>query len=292
MSSTFTVETVRRWACDCSCGMSLPCISGTIRDAAGSHAVEVFLSHSANRPAIRIVARTTINGWRGLFGFRVNVEAGGKTQWRPQYLEEFPPTLLGDAEHVPRDAALWEDNAAAVEAAMRRFEAVFDDHQPMPRWHLYGCDLEELDFSFRLPDVLIHEEPSAFKLKKNFITFGQRRFIRAVIGVPVIGGEYRVATWFEVDPYEFDDVCNAWDEGTNYLVIRITGVCVNAYLLHLYVMNGVQVELAPRTANDGLYVSQFEDPAFLELRREPLMLDDIEAMVADLNASLRVRSIH
>lgn len=151
-------------------------------------------------------------------------------------------------ERVLGDTAL-KTRVFAVHDALRR------DHDDVVRVFLRG---HGLDYSFNLPDcvfALPAAERSA-RNQKNFAELGDRRFVRALLPLPVEGGqELRFGIWIEVVPADFQRLHAVfWDDEPAYLALRISGQVESSTTVLGNELRGAIVQLAARTADGCLFV--------------------------------------
>ena len=292
MQPTFTAQELRRWSCRCGCGLSLPCRSGFIEDADGIHDVEIFAGHDEGKPSLKVVLRSSLPTRRGVFGFRITIDSEGTTQWRPQLEEELPPTRLIDSQNEAQHPADWDGDDGAVPLRVKRLRPIFDA-DPICLWHLYGAreNDRELDFTFRLPSELVGAAAGSFRANKNFAEHGHRRFVRALTCFPVVGGEFRVGTWFEVAPADFQAVYDAWEDHDEYMKVRIDGQVANRFAVQGHDIFKAQARLAPRTPTECLFVISLDAPPYRAALNCPLTPDELNSLRSELHRSVALGAL-
>ena len=272
----FTAQTRGRWPCPCGCGLELPTVTGTL----GANPTHVVLGHHEGKPAVFIVAHTVLPQRTGVLGFRV-VAGTDDFQWRPLFPDEIPALR---PEGPLLDPADWDGADQQGAAQVKRLDAVFPA-EAVALWHLNGAQSRDLDFSFQVPDPLLSKDEGTRRANKNFATLGPRTFLRALLPLPVVGGEFRVGVWCEVPAADFERVYDSWD-GADYASARARGQVANRFRIDDVPLLGETVDLAPRTENECLFVSAL--PAAISVRaRQPLTPEELKALIAGLEASVR-----
>jgi len=198
---------------------------------------------------------------------------------------------LGSLTSLAGAARLTREQAIADAAAKAR---VFEVHDALLRQH---ADLQQLfvpergrDWSFQMPDCVFARPPAerSKRNNKNFAEHEGRLFVRALLPVPLSdGGEVRVGVWVEVASEAFFALMRAWDEPEAYLSQRLSGPVENALTVGGHALRGETVHLAPRTADQCLFVSGAEPPWLAQLMRDGVSVAALPALVSDIERSLR-----
>lgn len=114
-----------------------------------------------------------------------------------------------------------------------------------------------LDFAYSLPDCVFEQPPSARSPRCNadFAELGDRKFVRALLPVPVEGGEeFRYGVWLEVDQDTFSRVVHAWNDPATYPSLAFGGVVANAIEPYGAKTVGLKVGAATRSQNARPFV--------------------------------------
>lgn len=256
----------------------MPKLCGAIEDDDGAHELEIFLSHEANatKPVVRVAVRTTLGGRYGVFMMSVRTDEDGTTRWWPEFSDESPISRLVNSKHQPIEPDVWDGEDHLARALIDRVSSPIFVTLDTCHWHLYGADEGKLNVTFVRPEIDTQGlDPSTVGFNKNFARIADRRFVRALACFPVVGGELRVGTWFEVSEDDFEQVYDSWEDEERYLDVRIRGsgaVQRNVLGQSLF---GAKVQLAPRTADQCLFVTSFEPPALAAAQRCPLTPDEL-----------------
>lgn len=114
-----------------------------------------------------------------------------------------------------------------------------------------------IDFAYSLPDCVFDQPPSERSPRCNadFAEFGGRKFVRALLPVPVVGSEeFRYGVWIEVDQDDFIRIVQAWDDAAIYPALTFRGVLANAIEPFGAKTVGIEVEAATRAQNARPFV--------------------------------------
>ncbi|MBS1151733.1 MAG: hypothetical protein H6Q89_3431 [Myxococcaceae bacterium] len=193
------VASRERRACPCGCRQRLPWLEGAITGPEGRHGFEaVLLHHQGQRRVLVGLQGPLLKAECAAWAF---VASDGRTTYQPAgvlgpgLLTRIRPTVVTDEARLAAvfallDVLLFFDRDAAT--------------------HLAGpteAMRQALDFSFRIPDALLAVPRGERQINENFAQLEGRRFVRALLPLPVLGGEeFRIGLWFEVAPEDFEAV--------------------------------------------------------------------------------------
>lgn len=167
--------------------------------------------------------------------------------------------VLGDVQVLTRAEALGDAaGKARLFAVHDALVRAHDDAQRLfDRGHGY-------DFTFNLPDCVfaLPACERSSRNNKNFAELGDRRFVRALLPVPVSdGNELRIGVWVEVTPTGYDALRAVfWDDEAAYLAFELTGTIESALRLGDHVHRGTQVTMRARTADGCLFSTAANPP--------------------------------
>lgn len=188
-----------RRECPCGCRQRLPWLEGEISGPEGRHTFEAaFVHHQGQRRVLVGLRGPLLKGdcaaWAFLAdGAQTIYQPAGAVQ--PGLLTAIRPVIVTDEKRLVAmfqllDVLLFNSSDAAI--------------------HLSGptqATRQALDFSFRLPDALLAVGARDRQINENFARLEERRFVRGLLALPVLGGEeFRIGLWFEVAPADFEAV--------------------------------------------------------------------------------------
>ncbi len=186
--------------CPCGCGQRLPRLEGEISGPDGRHVIEAaFVHHEGRR--------------RVLVGLSGPLLAQDCAAWA--FLNEAAQTSYQQAGAIHPGLLRKVSRPAAVKSeermgALLQLLDVLMFNSPDASCHLAGpteATRQALDFSFRLPDALLKVPRDQRQVEPNFARLGDRRFLRALLPLPVLGGEeFRIGMWFEVSAPAYEAV--------------------------------------------------------------------------------------
>jgi hypothetical protein len=146
------------------------------------------------------------------------------------------------------------------------------------------------DFSFKMPDC-VFAQPAAARSprnQQNFAEHGDRKFVRALLPVPVSdGGELRVGLWLEVTNEAFFALLEAWDDPTRYLEARLEGAVENKLDLAGGGLKGAPMTLAARNPDQCLFVQNTGLDWLQALMKDGISARDVGAFVGKIEANMR-----
>jgi hypothetical protein len=211
--------------------------------------------------------------------------AAGVVDFASSSLRGLEPFASGSASVLSRADVLGDPSQKAW---------LFELHDALLQRH---DDLQQLfypergrDFSFGMPDC-VHALPPAQRSarnQQNFAECGDRLFVRALFPLPVSdGGELRVGVWIELPPEAFFGLMEAWDDEAQYMAQRLQGPIENAITIAGQQLRGTTVKLAPRTADQCLFVSGSDAPAVARMLREGVSVAGLPALVREIRASVK-----
>lgn len=150
--------------------------------------------------------------------------------------------------------------------------------------------IEGLDYSFQLPDCVFALPPAERSPRnhKNFADLGARRFVRALLPIPLAGGdELRVGIWLEVAPAEFRALHAVfWDNDEAYLAMRLSGHVETSIVVRGRQLHGARLDLAARTADQCLFVCGGDPPWLAALLRDPVPAVELPETLRRIAASV------
>ncbi len=156
---------------------------------------------------------------------------GGPTSYQPVAAVE-SGLLKGFRPGVPTDEGRL--------AAMFGLLDVLLFNSPDAAIHLAGpteATRQALDFSFRLPDALLPVPRGERQINENFARLEERRFVRALLPLPVLGGEeFRIGMWFEVSSADFEAVLER-------VPVELSGLTDNSFSIEARPLAGVIARL-------------------------------------------------
>ncbi len=206
------VTTRDRRECPCGCRQRLPWVAGAVSGPEGRHPFEAAFVHHEGQRRLRVTFRGPLLKQEGSAWAFSGVQ--GQTTYQPV--------------------------GAGVDPAVFALLDVLLFNQPDAAIHLSGptdAMRQALDFSFRLPDALLAVPRHERQINENFAKVEARRFVRALLPLPVLGGEdFRVGLWFEVDAAGFDAV-------EQKSAVALTGTIDNAFTLQGQAIAGVPGQL-------------------------------------------------
>lgn len=131
-----------------------------------------------------------------------------------------------------------------------------------------------------MPDCLFSRSAAARwwqrplrRLDQNFARCDDRWFVRALLPIPILGGEeVRIGIWVDVEPAAFYRLGMSWNDEAGYMAMRMSGEIENELSLVGRQVRGMTVHLAARSAGDCLFVSAATDPWFARLMQEGVAL--------------------
>lgn len=185
--------------CPCGCRLRMPWLEGELSGPEGRHAFEAaFVHHQGQRRVLVGLRGPLLQGDCAAWAY---LSDGAQTTYQPAgaippgVLTRLRPTIVTQDERLGAvfqllDVVLFNSRDASI--------------------HLAGpteATRQALDFSFRLPDALLAVPRGDRQIHENFAQLEARRFIRALLPLPVLGGEdFRIGLWFEVAAPDFDAV--------------------------------------------------------------------------------------
>ena len=114
------------------------------------------------------------------------------------------------------------------------------------------------DYTLKMPDCVFAMQSTdrSPRNQQNFAEAGARRFVRALLPIPVSDGtELRLGVWVEVPPESFDKlVAVFFDDEPAYVAMKIRGTIESSVKLREHQLAGSTVTLAARTADQCLFV--------------------------------------
>lgn len=190
-----------------------------------------------------------------------------------------PEAMLGRAEALA-DA----DHKARVFALHDRMVEAHPD-----RYHLRHGDGGR-DFSCRVPDCVRAQPPEERSSRngKNFAEHGDRRFVRALLPIPIADGtELRLGLWIEIEPEVFMALTAVfWDDEPAYAAMRVTGRMETAIVLGGRQLRAAEVTMAARHPSQCLFVTGSSAPWLAARLREPVSLADLSDLFGDVRRAL------
>ena len=176
-------------------------------------------------------------------------------------------------------------------------QRLFQAHDALLRNH---PDLQQLfvpergrDYSFMMPDCVFALPPAkrSPRNQQNFAECDDRLFVRALLPVPISdGGELRVGIWIEVPRQEFFALMEVWDVPDAYIAARLTGQVESSLRVAGNQLAGVSVTLAPRTADQCLFVDDSESLWLARLLRAGVSVRVLPQIVGEIERSIRSKS--
>ncbi|MFO0603434.1 MAG: DUF2199 domain-containing protein [Polyangiales bacterium] len=286
----FTENEREEFACNCGCGHRYLVSRGTIR-AGGESArfVVIPTRDGAERvwwSAIEVdpakprwvLTRTWLQGG----GYRSQVVDAAKSP-----VGAVEPFASRPEEAIPR-----ADVVGDAPLRTRLFvlhDALVDKH---PAAALHFDPERGRDFSFQMPDC-VHALPPARRSRRNqqnFAELGARRFVRALLPIPVSDGdELRIGVWVEVEPAEFTALLRVWEDEAAYLATRLRGPVENSLALVGHDVRGERVSLAPRTASQCLFVAGADSPWLEGLLCTGIAARDLPALLDEIHLGMLKR---
>ncbi len=223
------LTTRERRECPCGCRQRLPWFAGELNGPLGLHFFEAAFVHREGQRRLLVALRGPLLKQQcAAWAFS---GTGGQTTYQPAPVVD--PALLQSM----RPGVVTDPKALA---AMFALIDVLLFNQPDAAIHLAGpteAMRQALDFSFRLPDALLAVPRGERQINENFARLEARRFVRALLPLPVLGGEdFRVGLWFEVDEAGFVAVERRANGG-------LTGTVDNGFSLQGQAIAGVSGQL-------------------------------------------------
>jgi hypothetical protein len=193
------VSTRERRECPCGCKQRLPYLEGEISGPEGRHFFEAaFVHHQGQRRVLVGLKGALLQGEHAAWAF---VGEGARTTYQPAGIVQ--PGLLARM----RPSVVTEE--ARLGAMFQLLDVLLFNNRDAAI-HLSGpteATRQALDFSFRLPDALLAVPRNERQINENFAQLDERRFVRALLPLPVLGGEeFRIGLWFEVAAGDYDAV--------------------------------------------------------------------------------------
>jgi hypothetical protein len=149
---------------------------------------------------------------------------------------------------------------------------------------------EGRDFSFRMPDC-VFEQPASLRSQRNqqnFAECGERLFVRALLPIPVSdGGELRIGLWVEVPADSFFHLMKIWDQPDVYLGTQLEGTVENALALSGGNVKGAHVTVAPRSADQCLFVVDAEAEWLTRLLDPGVSAADLPALLGEVMNNMK-----
>jgi len=137
----------------------------------------------------------------------------------------------------------------------------------------------------------VFDQPKALRSRRNqqnFAECGERLFVRALLPIPVSdGGEVRVGLWVEVPRDAFFGLMKVWDQPEQYVETQLAGTVENKLLLAGGNVHGAAVTLAPRTADQCLFIADSGEAWLAELMDQGVSARDLPAMIGDIARNMK-----
>lgn len=122
------------------------------------------------------------------------------------------------------------------------------------------------DYTLKMPDCVfaMRAADRSPRNQQNFAEAGSRRFVRALLPIPVSDGtELRLGVWVEVPADAFSKlVAVFFDDEPAYVAMKLAGTVESSVKINEQEVSGASVTLAARTADQCLFVQNAE-PAWL-----------------------------
>jgi hypothetical protein len=277
--------------CECGCGVSWLVSRGWMHDRGETVSFVVQPTiHDDDRTAWIALGRGTepaawafVRSW--LQDESVAAGAVDRADSPLRNVEPFasrPDVVLSRAQ-VIGDAALKQRLFALHDALCARNDEIRALYNP----------IVGLDYSFRMPDCVFARPPAerSPRNQKNFAELGPRRFVRALFPIPVADGdELRLGIWLELSPVEFDALHAVRDDDEGYLAMRLSAVVETSIVVRGQQLRGTRLDLAPRAADQCLFVQGGDAPWLALLLRDPVPDVELPEMMRRIGASVNQRS--
>ncbi len=279
-------ETSREeWACDCGCQKKWLVSRGQIAfGGAATEFVAMPMVHGSSRLVWLgigdgdgwVFTRSWLNG-QDIAGAVVEPTQTPLAHLAP-FSSKAPPkqparqTVVADPERTKR--------------VFRVHDEVLRSHQELQ--HVFNPG-HGRDFTLKQPDCVFATPPERWSPRnsKNFSELGERKFVRALLPVPVSdGSELRVGLWVEVPSEPFEALLRVfWDDEPAYLQTNLSGTVENALSLNGQTVRGARVRLAPRTANECLFVAGADDGWLQGLMTQGVSVRAVGDLMAEMQRS-------
>ena len=231
---SITIASRERRECPCGCKQRLPLLEGEILGPEGRHFFEAAFVHQQGQRRVLVGLRgPLLQGDCAVWAFSSD---GTRTTYQPAGAVQ--PGLLGRMRPL---IVTDEDRLAAMFALLDVL--LFNSRDASI--HLSGpteATRQALDFSFRLPDALLAVPRSERQINDNFAQLNDRRFVRALLPLPVLGGEeFRIGLWFEVALADFEAVARK-------APVELSGTADNGFSIEGNPLTGIVGTLAQKPA--------------------------------------------
>jgi Uncharacterized protein conserved in bacteria (DUF2199) len=144
------------------------------------------------------------------------------------------------------------------------------------------------DFSLQMPDC-VYAAPRAERSpnnQQNFAEHAGRMFVRALLPFPITDGtELRIGIWIEVPRVKFFALLQVWNDAPAYLATELEGSIETSLSLLGHGTRNTQVTLAPRSADQCLFVRDADAPWLASAMKNPLPPRLLSALMAEAKAS-------
>jgi hypothetical protein len=156
--------------------------------------------------------------------------------------------------------------------------------------HLFVADRGR-DYSFMVPDCVFALPPAnrSPRNHQNFAECGERRFVRALLPIPVSDGtELRIGVWVEVSADAFHKlVAVFFDDEPAYMAMELRGKVESSLKIDEHELSGSPVVLAARTADQCLFVTGGEPAWLASVMKDGVTIQAFPSFVHEIKRGVR-----